>query len=135
LTEPQPCRAAPSHCKSKVCRNSRVSYTPLKFKAEKWARGQTQNHIPHHVLCRYYASIKANTGLCFRTIRPLTMGVEDATAAVMSSDVGGTRIDTTIEAASERTRSNWEKIQEIIWDGKKAPEEKRLIQRLDIFIM
>jgi hypothetical protein len=63
------------------------------------------------------------------------MGVEDATAAAVSFDVGGTRNDTTIEAASERTRSNWEKIQEIIWDGKRAPEEKRLIQRLDIFIM
>jgi hypothetical protein len=63
------------------------------------------------------------------------MGAEDATAAVVSSDIGSTRNDRTIEAASERTRSNWEKIQEIIWDGKRAPEEKKLIQRLDIFIM
>lgn len=32
-------------------------------------------------------------------------------------------------------RSRWTKIREVIWDGERSPEERKLVQRLDLFIM
>lgn len=39
---------------------------------------------------------------------------------------------------TERQRvplSRWEKIGEVIWDGRRSKEEKQLVQRLDLFIL
>lgn len=31
--------------------------------------------------------------------------------------------------------TRWERISEVIWDGRRSKEEKQLVQRLDLFIM
>ena len=46
-----------------------------------------------------------------------------------------------IELESDRGSSvtkpltTWDKISEVIWDGKRTPEERMLVQRLDLFVM
>lgn len=37
--------------------------------------------------------------------------------------------------AQGEQKSRWEKIQEVIWDGPRSKEEKRLVQRLDLHLM
>lgn len=37
--------------------------------------------------------------------------------------------------AQGEQKSRWEKIQEVIWDGPRSKEEKKLVQRLDLHLM
>jgi ACS family pantothenate transporter-like MFS transporter len=32
-------------------------------------------------------------------------------------------------------KSGWERLQEIMWDGQRSKEEKKLVQKLDLYIM
>lgn len=32
-------------------------------------------------------------------------------------------------------KGRWERIREIIWDGEREPEERRLVQKLDLHLM
>jgi hypothetical protein len=34
-----------------------------------------------------------------------------------------------------KPKTTWQRIQEVIWDGERSPEEKKLVQKLDYFIM
>jgi ACS family pantothenate transporter-like MFS transporter len=43
--------------------------------------------------------------------------------------------DFSINTTDQSPRSKWDKVQEIIWDGPRPAEEKRLVQRLDIFLL
>jgi ACS family pantothenate transporter-like MFS transporter len=43
--------------------------------------------------------------------------------------------DYDLDARIKSPKSKWAKIQEIIWDGPRPEEEKRLVQRLDLFLM
>ena len=38
-------------------------------------------------------------------------------------------------AAEESKTTTWQRIQEVIWDGPRSKEEKRLVRRLDIFLL
>ena len=40
-----------------------------------------------------------------------------------------------LNSGDEVRRGKWERIQEIIWDGPRSEEEKKLIQRLDLSLM
>jgi ACS family pantothenate transporter-like MFS transporter len=40
-----------------------------------------------------------------------------------------------INITDQSLRSTWDKVQEIIWDGPRPVEEKRLVQWLDIFLL
>lgn len=44
-------------------------------------------------------------------------------------------VDEVLYATSTLPKTRWQKIQEVIWDGPRSKEERRLIQRLDLFIM
>jgi hypothetical protein len=39
------------------------------------------------------------------------------------------------ETSITKPLTTWEKIQEVVWDGKRTPEERMLVQRLDLFVM
>jgi ACS family pantothenate transporter-like MFS transporter len=43
--------------------------------------------------------------------------------------------DDSLDMRDQHRRSKWARIQEIIWDGRRSEAEKRLVQRLDIFLM
>ena len=36
---------------------------------------------------------------------------------------------------SRKEKSKWVRFQEIIWDGEREPEERRLVQKLDIYLL
>lgn len=57
---------------------------------------------------------------------------------------GGKEIVSASDAANEESsldtrdqlqRGKWARIQDIIWDGPRLEEEKKLVQRLDVFLM
>ncbi|KAN0096657.1 putative allantoate permease [Hyaloscypha variabilis] len=52
---------------------------------------------------------------------------------VSSSDVANE--DSSLNSGDHVQRGKWERIQEIIWDGPRPEEEKKLVQRLDLFLM
>lgn len=37
--------------------------------------------------------------------------------------------------ASKHTKSTWVKLQEVIWDGERSEEERKLVQKLDLYLM
>lgn len=39
------------------------------------------------------------------------------------------------QAQHQESKSKWARFQEIIWDGEREPEERRLVQKLDIYLM
>lgn len=39
------------------------------------------------------------------------------------------------KAQHRETKSKWARFQEVIWDGEREPEERRLVQKLDIYLM
>ena len=39
------------------------------------------------------------------------------------------------EPAPTKPTSRWQKIQEVIWDGPRSEEERKLVQRLDLFFL
>ena len=43
--------------------------------------------------------------------------------------------ESSLETINQAQRGKWARIQEIIWDGPRSEEEKKLVQRLDIFLM
>ncbi|KAE9371716.1 putative allantoate permease [Stipitochalara longipes BDJ] len=43
--------------------------------------------------------------------------------------------DSSLDTRYEIQRGKWARIQEIIWDGPRPEEEKKLVQRLDLFLM
>ncbi|KAF8859964.1 retrograde regulation protein 2 [Acephala macrosclerotiorum] len=58
------------------------------------------------------------------------MGIQAETTDVITAvadDAGDNHISV--------KKSRWIKIREIIWDGERSPEERKLVQRLDLFIM
>lgn len=46
----------------------------------------------------------------------------------------GTEADESL-GRSRKEKSKWVRFQEIIWDGEREPEERRLVQKLDIYLM
>jgi hypothetical protein len=34
-----------------------------------------------------------------------------------------------------KEKSKWVRLQEIVWDGEREPEERRLVQKLDIYLL
>lgn len=60
------------------------------------------------------------------------MGIED-----INVDVKGVPLNNEISSVAEPTRpkSLKAKILEVIWDGERSEEERKLVQRLDIFIL
>jgi MFS transporter, ACS family, pantothenate transporter len=40
-----------------------------------------------------------------------------------------------VDASPTVAKTRWQKVQEIIWDGPRPKEERKLIQRLDLFLM
>jgi MFS transporter, ACS family, pantothenate transporter len=40
-----------------------------------------------------------------------------------------------VDAPTAVRKTRWQKVQEIIWDGPRPKEERKLIQRLDWFLM
>lgn len=57
----------------------------------------------------------------------------DGKESLSASDA--TAEESSIEAAAHTPKGRWERIQEVIWDGPRPTEEKRLVQRLDIFLL
>ncbi|OAL47188.1 retrograde regulation protein 2 [Pyrenochaeta sp. DS3sAY3a] len=49
-----------------------------------------------------------------------------------SSEQAAKEISTTVE---HEPRNRWEKIQTVIWDGIRTPEERKLVQRLDVYLL
>jgi ACS family pantothenate transporter-like MFS transporter len=51
--------------------------------------------------------------------------------------VGVQPLDIEVNYAGQETakKSRWARIQEIVWDGERSAEERKLVQRLDIFIL
>ncbi|KAK0103175.1 hypothetical protein ONS95_014972 [Cadophora gregata] len=39
------------------------------------------------------------------------------------------------DAVVQSRKSRWQKLQEVVWDGPRSREERKLIQRVDLFIM
>jgi hypothetical protein len=38
-------------------------------------------------------------------------------------------------AVEEPKQSRWQRVQEVIWDGPRSKEERRLVKRLDIYLL
>ena len=43
--------------------------------------------------------------------------------------------ESSVETRNQAQRGKWARIQEIIWDGPRPEEERKLVQRLDIFLL
>lgn len=66
------------------------------------------------------------------TAPPLAIG--ETAKAPSVSIVHEAKSDGPSDTYTPRTR--WEKVQEVIWDGgHRTPEERKLVQRLDIYVM
>ena len=59
----------------------------------------------------------------------MSAGKEDLHASDAANE------ESSLDTREQLQRGKWAKIQEIIWDGPRPEEEKKLVQRLDIFLM
>jgi hypothetical protein len=60
------------------------------------------------------------------------MGLQDP---ALTTDVKAIDISEVHDDAAAPRKSQWLKIREIVWDGERSPEERKLVQRLDLFIL
>ena len=51
-----------------------------------------------------------------------------------NTDVQPVRFTSDEESQDEKL-SRWERIREVIWDGRRSKEERQLVQRLDLFLL
>jgi MFS transporter, ACS family, pantothenate transporter len=53
----------------------------------------------------------------------------------VGSGSDATNEDSSLSMRDQLGRSKWARVQDIVWDGPRTKEEKKLVQRLDIFLM
>lgn len=74
----------------------------------------------------------------FSSDRPIIMAALSRSSSEQAAKEISTAVEHELETSNNdqwRPRNRWEKIQAVIWDGIRTPEERKLVKRLDIYLL